>query len=154
MHTILVFTLELTYSILLMFGRQARLPVDVAFGLPPNSGTSHNEYAASLRCALQEAYERVCEDLGHHLRRQKEIYDKRAHGQPYKKGNMVWLHNTAVAKGKSKKFHKPWVGPYRVVKQISDVTYRIQLASNPRKRMVVHFDHLTVQGKCIRNVCR
>ena len=110
-------------QIFLMFGRQARLPVDVAFGLPPNSETSHNDYAASLRITMQEAYEKVHKDLGHHLKRQKEIYDTKAHGHPYRKGDMVWLHNVAVARGKSRKFHKPWAGPYRVVKQISVATY-------------------------------
>ena len=29
-----------------------------------------------------------------------------------------------------------------VVKRLTDSTYRIQLSSNPRKRLVVHFDHL------------
>ena len=53
----------------------------------------------------------------------------------------MWLHNTAVPKGKSKKFHKPWEGPFRVVKKMSDVTYRVQLFSSYRKR-VVHFDQL------------
>ena len=76
--------------------------IDLAFGLPPHSDTSHNDYAASLRCTLQEAYESVRKDLGHHLRRQKELYDKKAHGQPYKKGDLVWLHNAAVTKGKFK----------------------------------------------------
>ena len=126
----------------LMFGRQARLPVDVAFGLPPNSVDSQNEYAASLRNTLQEAYDCVRKDLNHHLRRQKEIYDRKAHGKSYEKGDLVWLHNAAVPKGKSKKFHKPWEGPFRVVKKISDVTYRVQLLSNNRKRVVVHFDRL------------
>ena len=91
---------------------------------------------------MQEAYATVRKDLGHYLRRQKEIYDVKAHGHPYKKGDMVWLHNAAVAKGKSRKFHKPWAGPYRVVKQISEATYHIQLVSNLRKRVVVHFDRL------------
>ena len=54
----------------------------------------------------------------------------------------MWLHNAAVPKGKSKKFYKPWEGPFRVVKKISDVTYRVQLLSNHRKRVVVHFDQL------------
>ena len=66
----------------------------------------------------------------------------KAHGHPYKKGDMLWLHNVAVARGKLRKFHKPWAGPYRVVKQISEATYRIQLVSNPRKHVVVHFDRL------------
>jgi len=109
----------------LKFGHQAHLPVDVVFGLPPNTDMTHNDYAASLRCNLQEVYENVHKDLGHHLRCQKEIYDKKAHGQVYKKDDLVWLHNAAVTKGKSKKFHRIWVGPYRVVKSISDVTYCI-----------------------------
>ena len=126
----------------LMFGRQARLPVDVAFGLPPNSEASHNTFAASLRTTLQEAFESVRTDLGHHLKRQKEIYDVKAHGQPYEKRDVVWLHNASIAKGNCKKFNKQWVGPYKVTKRISDATYRIQLLSNARKRIVVHFDRL------------
>ena len=38
--------------------------------------------------------------------------------------------------------HHPWTGPYCVVKRLTDSTYRIQLSSNPRKRLVVHFDRL------------
>ena len=47
-----------------MFGRQARLPVDVAFGLPPNSEASHNTFAASLRTTLQEALKVFTQILG------------------------------------------------------------------------------------------
>ena len=82
-----------------MFGHQARLPVDVAFGLSPKSEASHNSLAASLRTTLQDAFESVHTDLS-------------------------------------------WVGPYRVTKRISDATYCIQLLSNARKRIVVHFDRL------------
>ena len=84
---------------------------------------------------MWEAYERVREKMGHHLRRQKEIYDRKAHGCLYNKGDKV-------PKGTSRKFHKPWSGPYTVVKRICDITYRIQHAHHPRKRMVVHLDRL------------
>ena len=60
----------------------------------------------------------------------------------YNEGDKVWLFNPAVPKGASRKFHKPWSGPYTVIKQISDITYRIQHAYNHRKRVVVHFDCL------------
>ena len=130
-----------------MFGHQARLPVDVAFGLPPSSHNTHNEYAASSRRTLQEAYEHVCNNLSHHLRRQKEIYDQKAHGKSYEKGDLVWLYNAVVTKRKSR-FHKPWTGPFRVVKKISEVIYQIQLLSNHRKHVVVHFDRLKLfKGK-------
>ena len=58
-----------------------------------------------LRCTLQEAYECVCKDLSRHLRCQKEIY---AHAKSYEKGDLAWLYNAVVTKGKSKKYHKPW----------------------------------------------
>ena len=64
-------------------------------------------------------------------------YDRKAHGKSYEKGIVVWLHNAAVLKGKSKKLHKPWEGPFRVVKKMSDVTYRVQLFSNHRSVLYI-----------------
>ena len=29
-------------------------------------------------------------------------------------GDLVWLHHPAVPRGKSRKLHRPWTGPYRV----------------------------------------
>ena len=49
----------------LMFGRHPWLPVDLAFGLPPNIATSH---AQALQRTVQEAYKHVRENLGHHLK--------------------------------------------------------------------------------------
>ena len=126
----------------LMFGHQARLPIDVAFGTAPQQVVSHDEYAADLRQTLEEAYQTVRTKLGTHLQRQKEIYDRRVHGQPFKKGDLVWLHNPAAKRGKSKKLVCPWAGPYVVVKKLSEVTYRIQHSQEKRRRTVVHFDRL------------
>eukprot|EP00731_Ephydatia_muelleri_P012999 Em0007g309a len=47
----------------------------------------------------------------------------------------------AYARGLSCKFHKPWQGPYRVVKIIGPTVYRIADCTNPRKK-VVHFNPL------------
>jgi hypothetical protein len=41
-----------------------------------------------------------------------------------------------------KKLHKWWTGPFKVVKRLSEVTYRIQHIRNRAKRLVVHFDRL------------
>ena len=51
--------------------------------------------------------------------------------------------------GQSRKFHKPWSGPYTVVKKLSDVTYRVCLPQSKRKRLVVHFDRLK---RCSENL--
>jgi len=68
----------------------------------------------------------------------------------YQPGNLVWLYSPAVSRGSSPKFHRPWKGPYRVVKVLSDVTYRIQLVNCQQgrydrrrwHRVLVHFNRL------------
>ena len=82
------------------------------------------------------------DNLSNNLHQQKEIYDKKSHGCPYHKGDSVWLFNPVVPLGKSKKFHRPWTGPYTIVKQLSDSTYQIQHTKHHSKRCIVHCDHL------------
>ena len=103
----------------LMFGREARLPIDLTFSQPAQS-TSTTEYAAQLRTSLNEAYQKVRERVRMKQNRQKEFYDKRIHGPPHSPGDLVWLHNAIVPRGTNKKFHMPWNGPYRVLEKISD----------------------------------
>ena len=124
----------------LMFGREARLPIDLTFSQPAQS-TSTIEYAAQLHTSLNEAYQMVRERVRMKQNRQKEVYDKRIHGPSHSPGDLVWLHNAKVPRGTNKKFHKPWNGPYRALEKISDQNYRIENTHNSKKQ-VVHFDRL------------
>ena len=128
----------------LMFGRQVRMPVDIMYGTPNPELTTPSKYTAELRKGLENAYQQVRELMGHTLNQEKELYDQRVHGQPFKAGDMVWLHFPAVPRGQSKKLHRPWKGPFRIIKRISDVTYRIQNVHKRTQRMVVHFNRLKV----------
>ena len=74
--------------------------------------------------------------------RQKELYDQKTKGAPFKTDDLVWLFCPAVPRGKPRKFHCPWQGPYRVVKPISEVLYQISPQGSKRKQMIVHFDRL------------
>ena len=80
--------------------------------------------------------------MGVNLKRQKDLYDVHIHGQPYPKGDPVWLHCPAVLRGHSRKLHRPWKGPYRIIKCISETTYRIQDIKCPRRKLCVHFNRL------------
>ena len=127
----------------LMFGREARLPIDVMFGTPPDVVvTSPSQYALDLRDRLETAYHHTRSHLLLQQRRQKLLYDQRATGAAYKVNDLVWLYNPAVPRGHSRKLHRPWQGPYEVVKIISSVLYRIRLVKAPRRRVVVHYDRL------------
>ena len=52
--------------------------------------------------------------------------------------DFVFLHN----RGYSKKFHKPWQGPFKVVEVLGTTVYRIAECANPRRQKVVHFNRL------------
>ena len=135
----------------LMFGRESRLPIDIMFGGGPAPGETPSEYVSQLRERLEVAYRTAREHLKGAQKHQKEQYDRKATGGRYSEGDLVWLYSPAVLKGKSRKFHRPWRGPYRIMKAISDVIYRIQLvhSSEPghpdrrrRHRLVVHMNRL------------
>ena len=134
----------------LMFGREARLPVDIMYRTPsqkeevPLAG-----YVSNLRDLLHEAYERVRENVGEVQERQEQLYTRKVHGEHHKPGALVWLFNPAVPHGKAKKFHRPWTGPYRIIRKLSDVNYFIRHIHNHKKK-VVHFDRLKSCPKNIR----
>ena len=78
-----------------MFGREARLPIDVMYGSDyPETSLPH--YVQKLRKVLTEAFERVHDQVGAQQERQQEFYNKRVHGKPHDPGVLVWLFNPAV----------------------------------------------------------
>ena len=133
----------------LMFGRQARIPVDLMYGTAEPESMNYGEYATKLQESLTKAYKLARGSLAVKQERQTELYNKKVHGEPYEVGMLVWLLNPQVPRGKSKKLHRWWTGPFKVVKRLSEVTYRIQHVRNRAKRLVVHFDRLK---KCHPNV--
>ena len=126
----------------LVYGREARLPVDVMFGDSQSTAfSSPSEFVRDLRSTLVDAYDIVRQTAQSQQARQKDLYDAKIFGDPYGKGDMVWLHNPAIKPGCSRKLNHPWSGPYKVIERISEVTYCIQHLRN-RKKKVVHFNRL------------
>ena len=138
----------------LVFGREVRLPVDVMFGNPPAElAKCSSMHALYLRNTLESAYHKVRKYLTVESRIQKEGYDRKVKGvnPAYKVGDLVWLHCPVVARGKSRKLHRPWKGPFVIRKIISDVVFRIQHRDPPRKCLVVHFNCLKPYLLCGRD---
>ena len=125
----------------LTYGREARLPVDIVYGTQSLASSTVDTYAQKSCKLLEESFNRVREHLLAGHQKQKHIYDKRIHGDPYKVGDTVWLLDTVVDKDKSRKFHHPWKGPYQIVKKISDCDYHIKSVTNQGEQ-IVHFNRL------------
>lgn len=126
----------------LMFGREAKLPIDLMYGTGNNNNMTTKEYATQLKKGLEEAYSCAREKLAASHERRKEHYDKRVHGQPFAAGDLVWLHSTVVPPGQSKKLHHPWTGPYKILEKISDSDYKIKGLRGRKQCHIVHFDRL------------
>ena len=126
----------------LMFGRQAKLPVELMYGTPEPASTTTTEYATQLKSSMTEAYRKVRSTTARQLDYQAELYNKKVHGKPHAVGSQVWVLFPQAPRGKSKKLYRPWKGPFVVVKCLSDVTYRVQDVENRRRRVVVHFNRL------------
>ena len=125
-----------------MFGRQARLPVDLMFGFSNTQDKVATDYAQHLQSSLHDAYQQVRATMGVCQQRQKELYDRKVHGEPFQVNNLVWLHSPALGKGQSRKLRHPWTGPYKVVKVLSQTTYQVQCLNRGRTCKTVHFDRL------------
>ena len=64
----------------LMFGRQARLPVDIMYGTSTQQSSSPGEHARLLQYWLQSAFQLVKEHTAQEHQRQKDFYDLKLHG--------------------------------------------------------------------------
>ena len=125
-----------------MFGHKARILLDIVFGIPTSEVTNTCTYTQNLWARLEQCFKLVRENLGAIAERQKEYYNRRVHGEPYQEGDHVWLHNPAVPRGQSKNLYCPWMGPFKIVKCLSDSVNRIQDTHSRRRRQVVHLDRL------------
>ena len=122
----------------LMFGHQAKLPVDLMYGSSPQEVMLPvGEYVKNLRNTLQNAYALVRERLQVEHQRQKDFYDEK----PFEVGDMVWVHSPAVPRRRSRKLHHYWSGPFQVLECVGDSDYRVKMQRTGRVQ-VVHFDHL------------
>ena len=71
-----------------MYGRQVRMPIDIMFGTPTPDTASPSEHADDLHKGLEKAYQRLREQMGHQLDRQKELYDKKIHVKLFEAGDV------------------------------------------------------------------
>ena len=95
---------------------------------------------------MERIFSQVREKTKVAQKRQKDHYDSRVFGGRYKIGDKVWLYLPVTCKGQSRKFLRPWKGPYTILDVLSDVTYRIQLdelkEGQKKRQSVVHFNRL------------
>ena len=93
----------------LLYGREARLPVDLCFDPPPDhdqSVTTYGEYTKQLQQKLDISFQIARRKLQLAQKRQADEYDRKAWGSPYNQGDRVWLLNPSTPRGLSPKLDR------------------------------------------------
>ena len=112
---------------LLRFGRELRLPSDL---LQPDSRLPshelHSDYATELKSRLMQAFQTASETLEVSHRTQEAYYDRWARANAYQGGDQVLWLDKKSRKGRCMKLNRPWTGPWKVIKRLSEVVYRIK----------------------------
>ncbi|XP_051981688.1 uncharacterized protein LOC127643136 [Xyrauchen texanus] len=87
----------------LMFGRQPRLPIDLAFRVPVNNSRNefHSQYVKTLKTHLQESYELARKNAAKVAARNKTRYDKRVTESSLDVGDRILVRNVRL-RGKHK----------------------------------------------------
>lgn len=88
---------------LLIFGREARLPVDICFGISPDgmNEITHFQYVTNLKENLKQAYQLARREADKVHQRNKRLHDKRVSNQALDRGDRVLIKNLGL-KGKHK----------------------------------------------------
>lgn len=125
---------------LLMLGRENNLPIDLIVG-SPMEGERHTcpvEYVEWVRKATEKCNNFVQKSLQNSALKQKKYYDRGLKPRSFNVGDFVWRwYPPKVAESLA----AGWIGPYKILKKITSITYQIQ-RSPESKPIVVHVDHL------------
>ena len=132
----------------LMFGRHARLPIDVQFGTDPDVRRSKDpsRYIHDLKERLQHAYELAQQNSKKSADKNKSNYNKRAKASVLIEGDRVLVRKVAI-KGKQKLADRWEPGVYIVKKKLPEIpVYVVQEEDNKGKTRTLHRNLLLACG--------
>lgn len=136
----------------LMFGREAKLPVDLCFQTSSGEkdGKLHSQYVVKLKRDLDEAYRLAVEVSNKVHQRNKKAYDSSVRFQRLDVGDRVLLKNLGL-RGKHK-LQSRWSSvPYVVVGKMPNLpVYRVRPEKGSEGVKAIHRDHLLPITQSVR----
>ena len=122
-------------------GRHLRLPVDLAFGKPPEgqSVNSEDEYVQNIVDDMRYIHDMARISIGREIETYKDCHDRNLNFTKYVVGQLVLVYNKRAKFQRSRKMVSPYEGPYKIVDKLSDVTFVLERG---KKRVVRHHNLL------------
>ena len=102
-----------------VFGHEATLPVDLIFPLQRKEGKSWSNYVEHLKLTYQRLYKQMCEHEMTTLALDAPHYQGRSPTE-YQENDLVYYFLGRISRGVSKKLQSRWIGPFKIVKKVSE----------------------------------
>ena len=128
----------------IIFGRENVMPANLVLSNPgglPASQNSVIEYVAKQQERFRSAYDIARNHLKSAAMKRKAYYDNAVRAKKFGEGDKVWYFYPRKYVKRSRKWSFVYVGPYTVVKKLTDLTFLIR-KSPKDKPIVVHVDKL------------
>ena len=106
------------------YGHEMRLPADLVIASPESDQRSIHVHLDDMLRRIQKIYRYMRVHLKSQIRRNASTYLGKT--QNFKDGDKVWYLCPRKVAGKPTKLTDAWLGPYKVVKRINDVIYKIE----------------------------
>lgn len=133
---------------MLFFGRQPRLPIDIAFGLDVNHTDRKPtvKYVQDLKTQLSEAYQKASENMAKSHQKNKTRYDRSAHAAELEPGDRVLVRK--LGPRLDSKISDRWENKIYIVIEKSEglPVYTVQDESGTGPRRTLHRSYLRSVG--------
>ncbi|XP_074928188.1 uncharacterized protein LOC142047712 [Chelonoidis abingdonii] len=140
----------------LLYGRRVRGPLDLMRdeweGKATPEGESVVEYVLTFRERLAELMGLARENLARAQRKQKVWYDRTARARAFATGDQVMV----LIPVRKNKLQAAWEGPFKVIKQLNEVNYVVELSNRAHHRRVYHVNMMKPyydRGNVVLAVC-
>jgi len=128
----------------MMYGREARMPIDVA--LAPLTKAADNPTAAEATARWRAALQQASDNTDRQQRRQKLYADRTRRDVRFAVGDRVLLstqHLKLIGERKrARKLTERYVGPYRVKRVVNANAYELELPASLKIHPVINISHL------------
>ena len=122
-----------------MYGQEARLPIDIAMGLPETQEEEEETSASDansreLEKRLRKAFHFVRNNMKRAVQRNEDYYGKGT--KTFKVGQKVWVFTPKLNVAKGSKFSDKWTGPWLISEKLNEVMFIVTPIGNWSKKQL------------------
>lgn len=127
----------------LYLNREINLPVDIVLGRSRVSEEpeTYVDYVIQQENQMLRSFELARKCMKKQAETRMARYNMRVKAQEFKVNDLVYYHYLRHKRGQNRKWHSPYIGPFRVIERLGPILYRIQ-KTNRSQRKIVYVDAL------------